>query len=589
MKIGLEIHQRLESNKLFCQCPSKLVEGKEPAITVKRRLHPVFSELGEIDRASMAEFEKLKLFEYQAFGQSNCLIELDEEPPFPLNRAALKIALEIALQLNAKVVDELHMMRKIVIDGSNTTGFQRTAIVGFNGHLDTSKGKVQIPLVAIEEESSGIVETKHEKTVYRLDRLGIPLVEITTDPSIKDGEHLREVAEKIGLILRATGKVARGLGTIRQDVNISTEKGARVEIKGAQDLKLLTKWVKIEVARQEKLVSVINELKKRKVYPIKSKQTDVSDVFSKTDSKLIKKELEMGGVVLAIKLPGHAGILGEELQPEKRYGTEFSDYAKHAGVKGIIHSDEDLSKYKISGSESSKLKEKLSLKEKDAFVLVVAPPQKAEAALAKVLERANMDHVPEETRRANPDGTTSYLRPLPGRARMYPETDIPSVLIDEKLLSETKKGMASSYEEKKKSLGKILNEQMADRMLRSKHLKLFEELVEKGIEPMLAASTIENTLVSLRREGVVFKDEKKLLAELFDEFKKGTFVKAAIPDILTEMAKGKNVKIVIKEKNLQKITGDELKKIIEECKGDMKAIMAKYRLRIDPKEIKVKK
>jgi len=588
MKCGLEIHQRLASKKLFCNCPSELSEGKEPAVKVDRRLHPVFSELGEIDRASMVEFEKSKVFEYQAFSNSNCLIELDEEPPFPLNRGALKIAIEIALQLNANLVDELHVMRKIVIDGSNTTGFQRTAVVAFNGHLETKKGKIGIPLVAIEEESSGIVETKNEKTVYRLDRLGIPLVEITTTPDIKDGEHLREVAEKIGLILRATGKVARGLGTIRQDVNISTEKGARVEIKGAQDLKLLPKYASIEVKRQEKLIELIDELKKRKSYPLKSKQADVTGIFSKTNSPLVKKELAMGGVVLAVKLNGYAGLLGTELQPGKRYGTELSNYAKHAGVKGIIHSDEDPSKYKF-GNEFSKVREKLNIGEKDAFVLVVAPLKKAEAALNKVLERANMDYVPEETRKANPDGTTSYMRPLPGRARMYPETDVPPVPIDEKIMADTKKLMAESYDDKKKSLGKILNEQMADRMLRSKHLKLFQQLVAKGVDPMLAATTIENTLVSLRRDGVVFKDEKKILAEVFDEYLKGTFAKAAIPDVLSGMSKGKSAKEVVKEKNLQKITGDELKKIVKEYKGDIKSIMAKYRLRIDPKEIKVKK
>lgn len=585
MKIGLEVHQRINTKKLFCKCPSMLAEGKDPTVVIDRRLHPVFSELGEIDRASMAEFEKSKLFEYQAFEQSNCLIELDEEPPFPLNRDALMTALEIALHLNAKVVDELHMMRKIVIDGSNTTGFQRTAIVGFNGYLDTSKGKVEIPLIAIEEESSGIVETKHEKTVYRLDRLGIPLVEITTDPSIKDGEHLREVAEKIGLILRATGKVARGLGTIRQDVNISTEKGARVEIKGAQDLRMLGKFVRNEVLRQEKLIDVIDELKKRKAYPVKSKSVDISEVFRGTDSKLIKKEMEMGGSVLALKLPKHAGMLGKELQPGKRYGTELSDYAKHARVKGIIHSDEELSKYNFSEGEISKIKEKLSMGERDAFVLVVAPAKKAEAALAKVMERANMDYVPEETRRANPDGTTSYLRPLPGRARMYPETDVPPVLIDEKLLGETKERMTGSYEEKKKSLEKILNKEMANRMLRSRHLKLFEKLAADGIDPMLAATTIENTVVSLRREGFGLKDVEGSLTELFSEYKKGKFVKAAIPDILKELSEGEKITEVLKSEKLKRISGKELEKIAKENGLDIKKIMSGYRLRVDPEEL----
>lgn len=585
MKIGIEIHQRLDTKRLFCRCPSVLAEGNEPAVTVDRRLHPVYSELGELDRASLAEFEKRKLFEYQAFWQSNCLVELDEEPPFPLNKEAVDIAVEIAMHLNARLVDEIHVMRKIVIDGSNTAGFQRTAIVGFNGYLETSEGRIDVPLIALEEESAGIVETKHEKIVYRLDRLGIPLVEISTSPDIKDGKHLREAAEKIGLILRTTGKVARGLGTIRQDVNISTERGARVEIKGAQELRLLPVYVENEVIRQEKLVEIIDELKKRKAYGIKSKPVDITDIFSGTASPLVKKELEMGGVVLVLRLPNHAGILGKEIQAGRRYGTELSDYAKHAGVKGIIHSDENLSKYKFSDNEVSEARKRLSIGENDAFVIVVAPRKTAEAALAKVLERANIDHVPEETRRANPDGTTSYLRPLPGRARMYPETDIPPVLVDEKLMGKVKEGMAESYESKRASLGKMLNKEMANRVLRSKHLKLFEKLVEKGADPMLAATTIENTLVSIRREGFELKDADAVLPRLFSEYKKGRFAKAAIPDILKEIAGGKEPESVISREDMKKISGKELEKIAKENDYDIKKIMAKYRTRIEPEEL----
>lgn len=584
MKCGIEIHQRLAGKKLFCNCPSELAEGDDPAVTVDRRLHPVFSELGEIDRASLAEFKKSRVFEYQAFTKSNCLIELDEEPPFPLNHEALKTALEIAMQLKAKTVDELHIMRKIVIDGSNTTGFQRTAVVAFDGELETSKGKIGIPLIAIEEESSGIVETKKEKTVYRLDRLGIPLVEITTTPDIKDGKHLREVAEKIGLILRATGKVARGLGTVRQDVNISTEGGARVELKGAQDLKLLPTMIEYEIKRQEKLIELIKELKKKKAYPVKSKPVELTDVFENTGSKLVKKELELGGIVLGIKLPGHAGVLGAELQPGKRYGTELSNYAKHAGVKGIMHSDEDLSKvYKFSEKEISGAGKKLGAGEGDCFVIVVAPKKVAEKALEKVIERANMDYIPEETRKVNPDGTTSYMRPLPGRARMYPETDIPPVAIDESLLRETKKVMTESYEDKKQKFEKILNKDMAGRMLKSRHVKLFEKLVEEGIDPMLVATTMENTLVSLRREGFEIKDIKDALTELFSEYKKGKFVKAAIPEILKEAAQGKKIGKIIEK--YRKITGKGLEKIVKENDLDIKKIMSKYRNNVDPEEL----
>jgi glutamyl-tRNA(Gln) amidotransferase subunit E len=583
MKIGIEIHQRLDGRKLFCSCACAISEDEKPLLTIQRRLHPVFSELGEVDQASQAEFAKDRLFEYQVFSSDNCLVETDEEPPAPLNPEALRTALQVALQLNARPVSEVHVMRKMVIDGSNTSGFQRTSIVAVDGHLDSSKGSIGIPLIAIEEESAGIVSSSEGKATYRLDRLGIPLIEISTTPDIKDGEHLVEVAQKIGMMLRATGKVARGLGTIRQDVNISTEGGARVEIKGAQDLKLLPELVVQEVGRQTELVKLLGELRARKALPLRKHLKDVSSVFHGTASPLIGGGLKSGGIVLALRMPSHKGLLGRELQKGRRYGSELSDYAKRAGVKGLIHSDEGMEKYHVSESELERLGRELGLEEGDAFVLVVAPKGQAEKAMDQVLFRANMDLVPPETRRANPDGTSSYMRPLPGRARLYPETDVPPIPITEELLGSVER--TESLEERKEKLEKMLNREMAGRILRSRNLHLFERLVEAGAEPMLAATTLEETLVSLRRDGVELADPEKALADLFVEYGKGAFVKAAIPDILKGMAKGARAEAVVKVFRLQRITGADLERIVEENGGDMKAIMQKYRLQVDPAEV----
>ncbi|MBU0532921.1 Glu-tRNA(Gln) amidotransferase subunit GatE [Candidatus Micrarchaeota archaeon] len=582
MKIGLELHQRLDTNKLFCNCSSKL-DDEEPNLTLVRRLHPVFSELGEIDEASRIEYTKRKVFEYQVFRNNNCLVETDEEPPHPLNLEALKTVLNIALQLHASPVDEVHIMRKMVIDGSNTSGFQRTAIIALDGHLDTPKGLVRISTMALEEESAGIVSASSSKTTYRLDRLGIPLIEITTAPDIKDADHLKEVAEKLGMILRATGKVARGLGTVRQDVNISTGGGARVEIKGAQDLKTLPLLVETEQKRQLELVKILAELRQRKAIPIKKHAKDVTDIFKKTEAKLIKNSLDSGAFVLAQKLQNHAGILGKQIQKGKRYGTELSDYAKLAGVKGIIHSDESLSKYGISESEEKALREGLHAKEEDAFVLIVAPKEQANKAMDHVIFRANMDFVPEETRRANPDGTTNFMRPLPGRARLYPETDIPPVPVTKEFLSSIEK--TESLDEKQHKLEKMLNKEMANKIIRSRHLHLFERIVETGADPMLVATTIENTIISLRREGVEFKDLEEPLLELFEEYAKGTFVKAAIPDVLKFMAKGARVEAILKVYRLQKITSKDLEKLVIQNSYDMKTVMQKYRLQVDPQEV----
>lgn len=582
MKIGIEIHQRLDTTKLFCNCPSALSpEGSKPEAVLTRRLHPVMSELGETDEASQAEFAKGRQFEYHAC-RNNCLVEADEEPPGLLSQDALKLGLQMAIELNATPVTEVHVMRKMVIDGSNTSGFQRTAIVAVNGHLDSSKGSIGIPLIAIEEESAGIVSSSEGKAVYSLDRLGIPLIEISTTPDIKDGAHLCEVAEKIGLMLRNTGKVARGLGTIRQDVNISTEGGSRVELKGAQDLKMLPQYVENEVSRQLLLIKLLNELRSRKALPVKEHMVVLSDLFAKHAGGIIGGGMKTGSVVLGQKLYGHEGLLGMQLQIGKRYGTELSDYAKKAGVKGIIHSDEELEKYAITKEDEAKIREALSASDGDAFVLIVAPLEQAKKAMGFVLERANMDYVPGETRRANPDGTSTFMRPLPGRARLYPETDVPPILITPELLASIER--AESLEDRKAKLEKMLNKEMAGRMLKSRHLHLFEKLVEAGTDPMLAATTLEDTVVSLRREGVEFSDLEKALAELFSEYRKGSFVKAAIPEVLKAMAKGARVDAVLKVYRLQKISGKDLEAIAMEMDYDLKAIMQKYRLQVDAQE-----
>jgi Glu-tRNA(Gln) amidotransferase subunit E-like FAD-binding protein len=258
-KSGIEIHQQLETHKLFCDCPSQLRDDPHD-ISIKRKLRPVPGEEGEIDIAAEYETKKDIEFTYEGYSNSNCAVEFDEEPPHNVNSEALDIVLQICKLLNCTIIDEIQVMRKTVVDGSNTSGFQRTMLVGFNGYLGTSYGKVGIDSVCLEEDSARrvgrILTTKGDKEkskVYRLDRLGIPLVEIATMPDIKNPEHCKETAEKLGMILRSTGKVKRGLGTIRQDVNVSIKNGARVEIKGFQDIKTMPKIVENEVKRQQKV------------------------------------------------------------------------------------------------------------------------------------------------------------------------------------------------------------------------------------------------------------------------------------------------------------------------------------------------
>lgn len=321
-KSGIEIHQQLDTLKLFCNCQSIVRDGN-PDIVVERKLRAVAGETGFVDQAAAYEKSKDKKFIYEACGTSCCLVELDEEPPHNLNSDALKIALEISLLLNAKIVDEIQFMRKTVIDGSNVSGFQRTALIAQDGFIETSKGKVIIDLICLEEEAAKKIETTKDYTKYRLDRLGIPLVEIATDASIKDPDHAKEVSEKLGMILRSTGKVKRGLGTIRQDVNVSIKKGVRTEIKGFQDLKSIPKVINYEIQRQlkelkegKKLEESVRKAESNFTNTFLRPMPGADRMYPETDIRSIKVTKEL---LDSIELPE---LLDDKAKKLEKYGLD---------------------------------------------------------------------------------------------------------------------------------------------------------------------------------------------------------------------------------------------------------------------------
>ncbi|MEM3814814.1 MAG: Glu-tRNA(Gln) amidotransferase subunit GatE [Candidatus Micrarchaeia archaeon] len=630
IKIGLELHQRLATkNKLFCSCSTK--GNEEKTRELRRKLHAVPSELGQVDPAALFESKKAPLHRYDFYKDTCCLVETDDEPPHEMNKEAILLGLMICNMFEAEIVDEIHVMRKTVIDGSNTSGFQRTAIFGMNGKLryeineenikennkdtdiqEKSEKEIGIQTIAIEEESCGIIgEQKGEIESFRLDRLGIPLVEIATTPDIKSGKEARMVAERIGLMLRSTGKMMRGIGTIRQDLNISIPGGARVEIKGVQELELIETVIENEIKRQSKLIEICEKIKSilskykevnhiiegdpEKVdEKIEKEIKDVTHLFTNTGSKMIKKAIENGKSVFAIKLPGMKGIFGIELYPDYRYGSELSDYAKTQGLGGIIHSDENIDKYNIR-NEIGEIANVLKLNHDDGWIIVVGEKEQCISALKLVFKRAYATNVPEETRRADLQGRTHYMRPLPGSARMYPETDIAPIRITEEMIAESQN--FAPFQEIEERVRSLLNADMAGKIIRSEKLNLFLELVEEGVNPTVAAVTCEDTIKSLRREGVdVNSLSEEKIKKILILYRDGKITKAAIPEVLKLVAEKKQViaenmeeiEGIISSARLMRISGEKLKEIIEkeEIKSakEIQRLMAKYRLNIDPQE-----
>jgi len=427
-RCGIELHNRLNvKTKLFCNC-KPVFSTTKPTNIILRKLRPVAGETGQVDVAALYEYLKDRKFLYQTFPETVCLVECDEEPIHSINQEALEVTLQVAKLLKAEIPDEIHIMRKIVVDGSSVSSFQRTAIVGLNGILKTSLGDVRITNICLEEESAGIVDKIDDEVTYRLDRSCIPLIEIGTSPDIKNPEHAKEVAEKLGMIIRSTGKSQRGIGVTRQDVNVSIAKGARVEIKGVQELDMIPTIIENEIKRQQGLIS-----------------------------------------------------------------------------KG----------------EKPK----------------------------------------EETRAAKEDGTTEYMRPLPGEFRMYPETDSLTVVLTKEFLSKIK--IPETWEEKAKRFSKVLPKEMIDQILRSEYLDLFEKFY-KEYDPVLVANTFNSTVKDLRRKGLetnVLTEEQ--FDELFSSIKKKTISKEAIPNVLEIVCMDKtSVKEAIEKSGLKSLNEEQLREII---------------------------
>lgn len=456
-KAGLEVHQQLDTHKLFCKCPSTTNKQEKPDFIIKRRLRASAGEEGKIDVAALYEMQKGKEFVYEAYDDCDCLVELDCEPPHNVNEEALDTALITAQMLNAKLINEVQIMRKVVIDGSNVSGFQRTMLIATDGYIETSKGRVRIPTICLEEEAAKKITEDEKSVTYRLDRLGVPLLEIATAADIKDSEHAKEVAGIIGMVLRSTNRVKRGLGTIRQDINVSIKNGARAELKGFQELRTIPKVIDNEIKRQ---------------------------------LNLIEK--------------------GEKLKEEVR----------------------------------------------------------------KVEENFN----------------TSFLRPMPGKERMYPETDVKPMKITEARIKMLKipeliAVRAEGFEEKYKisiiQAREIVKENIP-----------FDYFAEKfKIEPKLIA----NILIEMPKEikaryNLKVKANKKELEEIFKNLEDNAINKEAVFDILVDIAKGKEVNIKKYEKMDVSDLENEIKIIVEENKGAslnaiMGEVMKRYRGRVSGEEI----
>jgi len=572
LKVGLEIHQQLDTHKkLFCRC--RPIESDEYTEKFSRSLRTAKSELGELDPAALFEKAKSKKINYYANSQSSCLVEKDDEPPHDLDHDAKKISLLISSMLESKIFSEIHVMRKTVIDGSNTSGFQRTMLVSQGGNLKVNGKNVGVQAVCLEEDAAKLLKDEQNERNYSLDRLGIPLVEIALEPVSTKPSEVKEIALTLGRLLRATRMVKRGIGSIRQDVNISVMNSGVVEVKGVQQLDQLEKIIGYEAKRQHGLILIAEKLKKLSMTISNEDVFDITEVFKDCESKIIQNALKSKAKIKAIRVRNFLGMFSFEPYSGIRLGKEIGQIVRFFGIGGVFHSDE-LPNYGINDSDVDRVKKHLELADGDGFLIIAGEGSKLDYAIDSIIKRIQdaANGVPAETRAVTQEGETVFLRPRPGASRMYPETDIPSISVipEEVKLARDTADATKSWDE---SIAEIqqkysLNSQLSEQIFDSVYMELFEKICEnKKNSPNFVASILCSSITNLERKGfdcTLLKPEH--IIESFELLASGKIPKESLEIIFENIMSGKseNVAIAMQNTDVSSMNEDELNGILDE-------------------------
>ncbi|MEM0158074.1 MAG: Glu-tRNA(Gln) amidotransferase subunit GatE [Thermoplasmataceae archaeon] len=563
--IGLEIHVQLSGKKLFCSCPT---EGENiPGNTFRRVLHTVSGERGYTDPAVLYERIRNRTFQY-IMSTNSCLVEADEEPPHAPNGLALREAVAAAMALKCTILPYVSYMRKIVVDGSNTSGFQRTAIIGLNGSVDTSRGKVRISTLCLEEDSCRKVEEETGQATYGLDRLGVPLLEISTEPDILDPDHAVEVASKIGEMLIYAGWVRRGADSIRQDVNFSMGMG-RVEIKGVQKLTDIKNAIIAEMERQEWIIDLRTRLR-GKSEDIRFHMQQCDEIFSATNSKVLKRSISSGLHIYAALAPHLKGFLKYE---KFRLGKEFSEMVRAFGGGGLVHSDE-LPAFGISAEEMDRVARMVSAGPDDGFLIITCNPSQqrnVEESLNSRFQKL-MNGDLSETRYLTPEGLTAFLRPLPGGERMYPETDVPVIPVDEAMLQQAESMVPADPASLLKRVTADFNisPQDAETIILEGLLNDFTEIANVIQDPRLAARILIQVIPVLEHEAGRKLENDEIVAfvkSIGHAIRDRPGVEAAFRMHFIE---GKTVDDILRSDRIKPLSREEMKALIIELAAKKK-------------------
>ncbi len=502
-KCGLEVHQQLlTERKLFCRCPAGRYDSSEHHAEVLRHMRPTLSEMGEYDGTALMEFKTRKEIIYLLNNATVCTYEMDDAPPFEIDDVALDHSVAVAMMLGCNVVGEIHITRKQYLDGSIPTGFQRTAIVGTDGYVPYGERQVHIRQISLEEDSCREVSDRGHVRTFRTDRLGMPLIETVTDPDMLTPGEAMEVGQILRRLARASGLVRTGSGAARQDVNVSVTGGTRIEIKGVPSLRMIPRLTHIEALRQRTLVGVRNELGRRGLTAedIADRGWDVTPVVRGTDCRFIQRAVDKGATVMAIPLPGFQWLLEGQTQPRTSFLKEFSDRIRVIAcideLPNLALSTQDVPT--LSSGEWERVAKACGVGPDVPVFVVWGGERDVRTAVGEVAIRAReaTAGIPQETRQALDDGTTAFERVLPGADRMYPDTDLPPIALDDARVDALRAGLPSAPWERTAHARELgVGPDLAERLGRHRAWDLFTYLADRLGDGVFSAHQLASLLL----------------------------------------------------------------------------------------------
>jgi len=226
--IGMEIHIELGTKtKIFCSCPT---------------------EFGQDENTH------------------TCPVCLGMPGVLPvLNEKVVEYATRAGLALNCEIAHFSKMDRKNYFYPDLPKAYQTSqfdlpictgGVVGIE--VDGVKKDIGITRIHIEEDAGKLLHESADGTLLDVNRCGVPLIEIVTEPDLRSAEEARAFAEKVRNILEYTGvsDCKMEQGSMRFDVNLSIrEKGAevlgtRTEMKNLNSFRALIRAVQYESKRQ---------------------------------------------------------------------------------------------------------------------------------------------------------------------------------------------------------------------------------------------------------------------------------------------------------------------------------------------------